>query len=85
MREAVMARERAWAVHLHNDDINTIEGVVYVLHEVLGIPIESGLQAAAETDKKGDIVLGRYESQEQAERLVAQLQLYGLWASMKWT
>ncbi len=79
-----MTRERAWVVQLHDDDINTIEGVVYALHEVLGFPIEGGVQAARDVDKNGTAVLGRYESQEHAEALVAQLQIFGLWASMKW-
>ncbi len=79
-----MTRERAWEVRLHDDDINTIEGVVYVLREVLGFPIEGGVRAATDVDKHGSVVLGRYESQDQAESLVARLQIFGLVASMKW-
>lgn len=69
---------------LHDDDINTIEGVVYVLHEVLGFPVEGGVQVAADVERNGSVVLGRYESQDEAESLVARLQIFGLVASMKW-
>ncbi|WP_169732967.1 ATP-dependent Clp protease adaptor ClpS [Haloechinothrix halophila] len=84
MRRRDSGVTRAWAVLLHDDDINTVEGVCYVLYEVFGIPVENGAHAAAEVSSTGSAVLGQYESQEQAESFVAQLQLYGLCATMKW-
>lgn len=70
--------DRPWAVVLHNDDVNSHQGVVYVLNRTLGMAPEVGLAVAREVHGRGEVVLVTNPDRQDAERLVVTLQLYGL-------
>lgn len=65
-------------VVLHNDEINTQAGVVYVLNRVLGMAPATGVAAARDSQQRGETELVSYPDRSDAEGLVVSLQLYGL-------
>ncbi|MDQ0376916.1 ATP-dependent Clp protease adaptor ClpS [Amycolatopsis thermophila] len=78
-----MKRERAWAVVVHDDHVNSFQSVVYALHSTVGLPVERGLEFAGVVHHEGLAELTRFASREQAERLVAELQVLGLHATVQ--
>lgn len=81
-----MKREKGdghWTVRLHDDDINTFSGIVYVLHRLLGLPPDRGLGVAREVTHAGLVELMTYPSRQEAEALVRTLQLYGLYSTAR--
>ncbi|OXM61466.1 MULTISPECIES: ATP-dependent Clp protease adaptor ClpS [Amycolatopsis] len=76
-------REREWAVVVHNDHVNSYQSVVYALHGTLGMPVERGMEFAGVVHHQGIAELTRFASRDQAEALVAELQVLGLHATLQ--
>lgn len=71
-----------WTVLVHNDEVNTVQGVMYVLHRVCGIDPQRGLQAAVHIDAAGFLEVVHCATEADAQECVAELQLYGLNATV---
>ena len=81
-RQPETTDQRPWAVLVHNDEVNTIPGVMYVLHRVCGIAPERGLQAAVHIDSAGFLEVAHCATELDAQDCAAELQLYGLNATV---
>jgi ATP-dependent Clp protease adaptor protein ClpS len=75
--------QHAWAVVVHDDAVNTLADVAYVLHEVCSLPPERGFALATEVDKNGEAQLATYPTREEAEHLVVEIQVYGVRATLR--
>ncbi|NIH85039.1 ATP-dependent Clp protease adaptor ClpS [Amycolatopsis granulosa] len=78
-----MKGARAWLVVVHNDHVNSYQTVVCAVHAVLGLPAARALEFAHVVDHQGAAELTRFASREQAEALVAELQVLGLHATLQ--
>ncbi|MEU0515222.1 MULTISPECIES: ATP-dependent Clp protease adaptor ClpS [unclassified Amycolatopsis] len=78
-----MAVEKAWAVVVHNDDVNSYQTAIFALHTVVGLSVERGMEFADVVHHQGAAELTRFSAREQAEGLVAELQVLGLHATVQ--
>ncbi|HKS47262.1 MAG TPA: ATP-dependent Clp protease adaptor ClpS [Amycolatopsis sp.] len=78
-----MAEQRPWAVIVHDDDVNSYAVTAFVVHEVCGLPLARGLELALTADLAGEAELTWCDSREQAEELVARIQVCGLLATVR--
>jgi ATP-dependent Clp protease adapter protein ClpS len=67
-----------WRVVLWDDDINTVAAVAFVLHRVIGLPIDKALEIPHEVEGRGVAEIAVFADLEQAEILAARLQVFGL-------
>lgn len=68
---------------MHNDNANSEQGIIFALAELYGLPAETGKRLAEDVDRDGEAELGRFDSAARAEELVAELQVYGLFVTMR--
>lgn len=76
------AGQPPWTVLVHNDELNTAQDVMYVLHRVCGIDPQRGLEAAAHIHRDGFLHVAHCATEADAQECVSELQLYGLNASV---
>ena len=71
-----------WVVVVWNDPVNLMSYVVYVFQKLFGYPREKAERLMMDVHTKGKAVVAN-GSQDEAERHVARLHAYGLWATMQ--
>ncbi|GAA4532774.1 ATP-dependent Clp protease adaptor ClpS [Amycolatopsis samaneae] len=71
-----------WIVEIHNDEVNTYAGVALIAHRLLGLPQDQGYELAADLHHSESVELTPRPGPE-AERLVADLQVFGLHATLR--
>lgn len=72
-----------WRVVVVNDDVNPLEGVVYALCGLVGLPVGDALYQALLAHERGSAVVARLADRHAAELLTARLQVCGLAAVMR--
>ncbi|AIJ21504.1 hypothetical protein [Amycolatopsis methanolica] len=77
-----VSAEQAWAVVVH-DHMNSSPSIAYAIHEVFGLPFERGLELVEDVIEHGRAELTLCAGREQAEELVAHLQVLGLHATLQ--
>jgi ATP-dependent Clp protease adapter protein ClpS len=78
-----VAEALGWQVDMCDDDINTVHAVAYLLHRVCGMSQQDALRTMIQTHEEGSAEIGRFDSQDEAEQLVARLRTYGLRAVVR--
>ncbi len=73
----------AWLVDVVNDDVNTMQGVTYLLHRWCGLGVADAARLMVQVNDEGSAEVGRFESQDEAERLVVRLATQGLHATVR--
>ncbi|EID55444.1 ATP-dependent Clp protease adaptor ClpS [Saccharomonospora xinjiangensis] len=76
------AEQQRWHVDLHHDDVNRFPGVAFVLRQVCGIDKRTGVALADEAQRHGTARVLSCEERQEAERLVAEIQLLGVRATV---
>ncbi|EHK88341.1 ATP-dependent Clp protease adaptor ClpS [Saccharomonospora azurea] len=77
-----MADRSGWAVDLHHDDVNRFPGVAFVLQHVCGVAEQRGVALADEAQRNGTARVATYATREEAERVVAEIQVLGVRATL---
>ena len=72
-----------WLVQVRNDDVNTFFGVAYLLHRVCGMCFAAASRTMVRVHEGRRAEVGRFASQDEAERLAARLQTFGLHAMVR--
>jgi ATP-dependent Clp protease adapter protein ClpS len=67
-----------WRVVLWNDDINSVTTVAFVLHRLIGMSIGKALDLPHEVHERGVMEIAVLDDREQAEMMVARMQVFGL-------
>jgi ATP-dependent Clp protease adaptor protein ClpS len=80
--EDVVEREVPWVVIVWNDPVNLMTYVTWVLQKLFGYPRAKAEKLMMDVHTKGKAVVAS-GSREEAERDVARLHAYGLWATMQ--
>ncbi|NIH82953.1 ATP-dependent Clp protease adaptor ClpS [Amycolatopsis viridis] len=75
--------DQQWAVVLHDDDVNSHTTVAFAVARAYGLPVERGFEMAHDVDTAGEGCLTWCTTREQAEALVADLQLWGLHVTLR--
>jgi ATP-dependent Clp protease adaptor protein ClpS len=71
-----------WIVIVWNDPVNLMTYVTWVFQKLFGYPREKAERLMMDVHTKGKAVVAN-GSQDEAERHVARLHAYGLWATMQ--
>jgi ATP-dependent Clp protease adaptor protein ClpS len=71
-----------WAVFVHDDNVNSMDGVVYALHRIAGIAVGDAVNLTLFVMERGDVEVGRFPELADAELLTARLQVFGLHATL---
>lgn len=74
--------DKPWLVIVHNDPINLMSYVTWVFQTLFGYPLAKAHKLMMDVHTKGKAVVAN-GSQDEAERHVARLHAYGLWATMQ--
>lgn len=77
-----MAERARWHVDLHHDDVNRFPGVAFVLWHVCGVDKQTGVALADEAQRHGIARVLSFGTREEAERVVAEIQLLGVRATV---
>ncbi len=77
-----MPEHARWHVDLHDDDVNRFPGVAFVLRHVCGLDKQTGVALADEAQRHGIARVASYPTREEAERVVAEIQLLGVRATV---
>lgn len=72
----------AWVVYVHNDNVNSYDGVIYALYRTVGLQVGDALHTTTFVHEHGAAEVGRFADQAEAELLTARLQVFGLHASV---
>lgn len=72
----------AWAVYLHDDNVNSYDGVIYALYRLVGLQVGDALHTATFVHERGAAEVGRFTELADAELLTARLQVFGLHATV---
>lgn len=80
--EDVVSRDVPWVVIVWNDPINLMTYVTWVLQKLFGYPRPKAEKLMMDVHTKGKAVVSN-GSRDEAERDVARLHAYGLWATMQ--
>lgn len=75
-------KQEAWAVVIH-DHMNSSPSVAYAIQEVFGLPFEQELEVVQDVIEHGRAELTLSAARDQAEDLVAQLQVLGVYAGLQ--
>jgi ATP-dependent Clp protease adaptor protein ClpS len=78
----VVERDVPWVVIVWNDPINLMTYVTWVLQKLFGYPRPKAEKLMMDVHTKGKAVVSN-GSRDEAERDVARLHAYGLWATMQ--
>ena len=71
-----------WRLDLHHADVNRFPGVAYVLGHVCGFEKHAGVALADEAQRRSTAHILSCDSRDEAERLVAEIQLLGVRATV---
>ena len=71
-----------WIVLVWNDPVNLMSYVTWVLQKLFGFSLEKATKLMLDVHHKGKAVVSN-GSRSEAERDVARLHAYGLWATMQ--
>ncbi|MFE0024308.1 hypothetical protein [Amycolatopsis sp. NPDC059021] len=71
-----------WIVEIRDDNVNSHSSVAFVVHRLLGVSPELGFELAADVQRSGAVELTPRPGPD-AERLVADLQVFGLHATLR--
>ncbi|MEX2275700.1 MAG: ATP-dependent Clp protease adapter ClpS [Actinomycetota bacterium] len=71
-----------WIVLVWNDPVNLMSYVTWVFQKLFGYPREKATRLMLDVHQKGKAVVSN-GSRSEAERDVARLHAYGLWATMQ--
>ncbi len=74
-------RDRPWLVVVHNDPINLMSYVTYVLQKVFGYPREKAHKLMLQVHNEGKAIVSS-GPREKAEAECFRLHAYGLWATI---
>jgi ATP-dependent Clp protease adaptor protein ClpS len=74
-------QDRPWLVLVHNDPVNLMSYVVYVLQKLFGYPRDKATKLMLDVHNKGRAVVSS-GPREKAEYDVYRLHGHGLWATM---
>jgi ATP-dependent Clp protease adaptor protein ClpS len=80
--EEGIAVDRPWLVIVWNDPVNLMSYVVFVFRKLFGYSREKATRLMLEVHYEGKSVVS-HGPREKAERDVARLHGYGLWATMQ--
>ncbi|WP_252365201.1 ATP-dependent Clp protease adaptor ClpS [Saccharomonospora piscinae] len=70
-----------WGIDLHADDVTRFPGVAFVLWRVCGLSPEAGVALADEAQRHGTVRVLDCRTREEAERVVAEIQVLGVRAT----
>ncbi|GHF15342.1 hypothetical protein GCM10017786_56380 [Amycolatopsis deserti] len=73
---------QGWSVVIH-DHMNSSPSIAYAIQEAFGIPFDRGLELVDEVIEHGHAELAVCAQREQAEQLVAHLQVLGVVAGLR--
>jgi ATP-dependent Clp protease adapter protein ClpS len=73
----------AWLVDVVNDDVNTMQGVTYLLHRWCGLEVADAARLMVQVNDEGSAEVGRFDSQDEAELLVVRLATQGLHVTVR--
>lgn len=73
----------AWLVDVVDDDVNTMLGVTYVLHRWCGLAVPDAARLMIQVNDAGSAEVARFDTQDEAERLVVRLATQGLHATVR--
>lgn len=71
-----------WHVDLHHDDVNRYPGMAFVLRHVCGLDKGTGVALADEAQRHGTARVLSCDTRDDAERIVAEIQLLGVRATV---
>lgn len=71
-----------WVVLIHNDNVNSFDGVIYALHRIVGLAVGDALHSTMFVHERGTAEVGRFAELADAELLTARLQVFGLHATL---
>jgi ATP-dependent Clp protease adapter protein ClpS len=77
-----VADRALWSVDLHHDDVNRFPGVAFVLRHVCGVAEQRGVALADEAQRNGRARVLTCATREEAERVVAEIQVLGVRATV---
>lgn len=72
----------AWVVYIHNDNVNSYDGVIYALFRIVGLQVGDALHTTTFVHERGAAEVGRFAELADAELLTARLQVFGLHATV---
>lgn len=75
--------DQPWAVVVHDDNVNSHATAAFAVARAYGMPMARGFELAHDVDESGEACLTWCATREQAEDLVADLQLWGVRATLR--
>lgn len=76
-----MIPDAPWRVSVHDDDVNTIVAIWYLLQTLCGLDSPQAQQTALDIHQRGQAEVGAFGDRATAEALVVSLQRHGLHAT----
>jgi ATP-dependent Clp protease adapter protein ClpS len=71
-----------WRVVLWDDDVNTVPTAAYVLHRVMGLPLDEALELPAQLEHRQTVQVAWSADRFEAEVMAARMAVFGLHAGV---